>query len=80
MDKIRTAAIEDVNRRVQPGGDLQSFADVHKVSIDPPTMGEYRYGEEYEGPMPGPGEHSVTVADKQVAKTSQDDLVALSEK
>ena len=73
-----TDAIADVNRRAEPGGDLQSFADVHKVFADPPTTGEYRYGEEYEGDMPKDGEHSVTAADKQVEKASQADLVNLS--
>ena len=52
MDQIRKDAIADVNRRATAEGDLHSFADVHKVIVDPPTMGEYRYGEEFEGDMP----------------------------
>jgi len=79
MEQIRKDAIAEVNRRAEPGGDLQSFLDVHKVIKDPPAMGEYRYGEEFEGDMPKKGEHSVTAVDKQVEKASKDDLVALSD-
>ena len=32
--------------------ELTHFADVHLVLKDPPTMGEYRYGEKFEGDFP----------------------------
>ena len=79
MNKSRLDAIADVDRRAfTDGGDLKSFADVRKVIVDPPTTGEYRYGEEFEGDMPKAGEHSVTAADLQSEKASENDLVNLS--
>ena len=43
-------------------------------------MGEYRYGEEYEGDMAKTGERPVTAAGLQPEKAFKDDLVALSSK
>ena len=77
MDILRTAAIKDVNARVE-SGELNSFADVHKVIVPAPSAGEYRYGEEFEGTFPGKGEHWVTTADEMVRKADQADLAVLS--
>jgi hypothetical protein len=53
---------------------------VHQL-IRPPVLvgpGEYRYGEEFEGPLPGKGEHWVSTGDAAVLKQERDDLAALS--
>ena len=77
VDILRIAAIKDVNARVE-SGELNSFADVHKVIVPAPSAGEYRYGEEFEGTFPGKGEHWVTTVDEMERKADQADLAVLS--
>ena len=43
-------AIADVDAKVKPDT-LKSFADVRSLIVHPQTMGEYKYGEEFEGKL-----------------------------
>ena len=77
MVVLRQQAIDDVDRRVS-AGEFTSFADVHRLIEEPKVMGEYRYGEEFEGPLPSKGEHWVSAGDEAMLKKERADLAALS--
>ena len=75
----RKNAIDEVDLGVSTGK-YKSFAgSVHEL-IRPAKVGpgEYRYGEEFEGPLPGKGEHWVSTGDEAILKKERADLAALS--
>jgi hypothetical protein len=78
MVVLRQQAIDEVDRKVL-AKELTSFADARQLIRNPVVgPGEYRYGEEFEGPLPGKGEHWVSTGDEALLKQERADLAALS--
>ena len=59
-------------------GDIKSFADVRRVIVEAQYPGECRYGEEFEGEFPKPGEsHWVSAVDEVTLKCDASPIQAL---
>jgi hypothetical protein len=70
MHPMRQVAFTEVDKMIADG-DVTSFADVRKVIKHPPTNGEYRAGEEFEGSLL-PGE-KLWETDADIALFAEDD-------